>query len=218
MCGRMTMTKPDLDGVAAELGVAVPVETRSAHRARYNLAPTQRHVIVRAQGADRALAAARWGLPERGRVPMMINLRAERVAFGGYRALFASQRCAIPVDGFYEWTGPAGQRKPIWFHRADGGLMYFAGVFEFPKDAPDELPRFAVLTTAPNELVAPIHNRMPAILPLDAVPAWLGADAVTVAAMLGPAPRGVLVASPASERANSARNDDPTLLHAEAAA
>jgi putative SOS response-associated peptidase YedK len=214
----MTMTKPDLDGVAAELGAAVSPETRAAYRARYNLAPTQRHVIICEDGDNRTLVAARWGLSSRGRVPMMINLRAERIRVGGYRALFESRRCLIPVDGFYEWTGSPGQRKPIRFHRPDGGLLYFAGVFEVDDVVADELPRFAVLTTAPNELVAPIHNRMPAVVAPESVEEWLRSEAPSIKSLLGPAPIDLLVASPASERANSARNDDPTLFQAGATA
>lgn len=68
----------------------------------------------------------------------------------------------IPADGFFEWTGRKEAREPIWFHRPDGRLIYFAGLYESWRPAPGEKERtFAIITTTPNSLIEPIHNRMP---------------------------------------------------------
>src|SRR5205814_2243845 len=109
-------------------------------------------------------------------------------------------------DGFYEWTGPKSDRRPLWFHRPDGGLLYLAGLWE---PGQGDEPRFLLLTTEPNALVARFHDRMPVLLGREQAAAWLASPA---GELLVPAPESLLEARPVSPRVNSVRNDDPSLL------
>jgi putative SOS response-associated peptidase YedK len=216
----MTLTLGDLDALADELAAVLEVEARAQHRPRYNLAPSQPHLLLRlgeadAQGRRRRLGPALWGFPQKGPRPkFLVNARAETAASRpSFRDAFGKRRCVIPADGFYEWrAGPDGKR-PIWFHRPDGGLLALAGLYE-------ELPgaggvperRFVVLTTTPNALVAKVHDRMPALLAPDDIEAWLRAPAPR---LLRPAPEDLLVATPVSRRVNAVAHDDAGCLRGE---
>ena len=225
MCGRMTLTRADWDEVLLELtetlatagvgDIRADEGAAASYRPRYNVAPAQRHPILRTVGGPARLGFALWGLLARvrGKAPV-INARAETVPFKpAFRDAFASRRCVVPADGFFEWkTGPDG-RQPLWFHRPDGKLLLLAGLFEEEPETPDQpaRTRFGVLTTAPNSLVAAAHNRMPALLSAGEAVGWL---AKTDQHLLHPAPDNLLVATPVSLRVNSVRNDDPACLMA----
>jgi len=122
----------------------------------------------------------------------------------------------VPADGFFEWTGTKDARQPLWFHRRDGGLLLFAGLYESWEPAPGERQRtFTIVTTGPNELMAPVHSRMPVILTEEAVEEWLNPgreDVDELSRFLVPAPEGLLIATPVSQRVNSVKNDDPACL------
>jgi putative SOS response-associated peptidase YedK len=197
----MTLTRRDLHELADELAAACDPEALAAHRPRYNVAPTDAHPILRLVGGTRRLVSSRWGLPPtaRRRAPL-INVRSETVAHSR-KELLSDQRCVVPADGFYEWKRQGDSAQPIWFHRADGRLLLFAGLWEGD--------RFTVLTTTPNALVGEVHDRMPVILSPDDAEAWLLAPA---GKLLRPAPDGALAARPVSTRVNSVRNDDPACL------
>lgn len=205
--------------LAAQLGV--PIESLTDYRPRYNIAPTDPHWIVRTKYEDREILPARWGLvnhwmTDRKQAFKNINARAETVRkTPAFRQAFAERRCVVPADGFFEWTGPKENRQPIWFHRPDGGLILFAGLYESWKPSPDEWERtFTIITTNANDLVTPIHNRMPVILEDDAVDDWLYArqSPESLIELLRPAPEEMLVATPVSARVNSVKNDDPEVL------
>jgi putative SOS response-associated peptidase YedK len=198
----MTLTRQDLADVAAELDAQLDL-AGAEYRPRYNVAPTDPHWIVLLRGG-RLLTPARWGLVT-SRNPAVINVRAETAA-RRFRQAFEQRRCIVPADGFYEWTGPAGKRRPIWFHSADGRLLAFAGFYEA---SPDGSMAFTILTTDPSEEVARVHDRMPVVLPPDAIDAWLEKGAKE---LLVPAPAGFLVGTPANPRVNSVANDDPECL------
>lgn len=220
MCGRFTLTRREAESLAAELGV--PVESLPDYRPRYNIAPTDTHWIVRLKYEDRELLPARWGLvnswaKEGKRVAQQINVRAETLSTRpGFKAAFSKRHCVVPAAGFFEWVGPKGARQPIWFHRPDGGLLLFAGLYESWQPRPDEWERtFTIITTDANQVVEPIHDRMPVILPEGKVDEWIysgHADADAVQALLSPAADDVLVATPVSPRANSVKNDEPSVL------
>lgn len=203
MCGRMTLTKRELAEIADELAAVFDPETAEAWRPRYNVAPTDRHLVLRTLDGRRRLEAAQWGfLPSvEGRGPL-INARADTAPVkDAFRAAYAGGRCVVPADGFFEWRKTPEGRHPIWFHRADGKLLLMAGLWE--------AGRFTVLTTAPNALVREVHDRMPAILEPEEAEAWLAAPAQR---LLHPAAEGVLEGRPVSDRVNSVRNDDPECL------
>jgi putative SOS response-associated peptidase YedK len=155
----------------------------------------------------------------------MINARAERIASKpAYRSALASRRCLIPADAFYEWerrTGtdgrPAG-KLPYAIHRRDGQPMAFAGVWEVwrPETEPNAglLRTCAIVTTRANELMAPIHERMPVVLAPDDWSRWLDPDTDlgTVQGLLVPAPDEWFEVYPVSSLVNNVRNDGPELL------
>jgi putative SOS response-associated peptidase YedK len=220
MCGRYTLTRRDKLELAAELGV--PPEQLGDYHPRFNIAPLQRAPIVRRHEGARQALEARWGLVNRwakddSQASKCINARAETVEQRpAFRDAFVKRRCLVPADGFYEWTGPPGRRQPLWFHRRDGRLLYFAGLYEAWQAKPGEWQdTYTILTCAANKFMEPIHNRMPVILVGDAVEEWINPDNRDPAALkplLLPAPEDLLALKPASTRVNSAKYDGPDLL------
>ena len=222
MCGRFTLTRQDRISLARELGVPVGQLPEDKYRPRYNIAPTQKHWIVRMEYEERDMLPARWGLvnhwakdPKIG--SRQINARAETLEKRpAFRDAFKKRRCAVPADGFFEWVGPKGQRQPIWFRRPDGGLILFAGLYESWQRESDEWePTFTIITTDANATLEPVHNRMPVILTDDVVDEWVFSrreDYLVLKDLLVPADGGLLVGTPVSPRVNSIRNDDPSLI------
>lgn len=238
VCGRYTSTSS-----VAELAELFEVDDVKAEPmpARYNVAPTQSVYAVavskaRAEDHDpdkgprRALGTFRWGLvPSWAKDPAvgsrMINARAEGITEKpAYRAAVARRRCLIPADAFYEWqrrTGPDGRaagRLPHAVRRHDGRPMALAGVWEVwrPRDRPDAEPlrTCAVITTAANGLMAPIHDRMPVVLEPGSWAAWLdpATDMAVIESLMVPAAAGVLEAFPVSTLVNKVTNDGPGLI------
>jgi putative SOS response-associated peptidase YedK len=216
MCARVTLTVEDIDELAETLAAELAPEDARRYKRRYNVAPSDRHWIVERGPDGRLLLPATWGyLPTfptspagRARKPL-INVRGEQVGSGhGFRDAFASRRCAVVTDGFFEWDG---QRHPFWYHRPDGGLVLLAGLYQ---DAPggDRDRRFTVLTTRPNKLIAAVHDRMPVIVSAERLDDWLTAPLADAAALIRPAPEEALIATPVSRRVNAVKNDDPACL------
>jgi putative SOS response-associated peptidase YedK len=222
VCGRFTLSYRGRERLAEELGVPVEQIPESEYRPRYNIAPTDQHWIVRMQYEDRTVLPAKWGLvnswaKDASRAARQINARAESLrTSGAFRDAFAGRRCIVPADGFFEWTGSGSSRPPIWFHRADGGLIYFAGLYESWRPAPEQWQRtFTIITTEPNAIVAPVHNRMPVVLDESKVDEWLDPrqeDLDRLSGLLRPAPESLLVSTAVSQRVNSVKNDDPSCL------
>jgi putative SOS response-associated peptidase YedK len=218
MCARMTLTIEDIDEIAGMLDAEVAPDDARRHRRRFNIAPSDTHWILESGAHRRVLALARWGYlptspPGRAARKPLINVRGEQVASGhGFRHAFESRRCAVVIDGFFEWNP---QRAPFWYHRAEGGLILLAGLFHEPLPGERDA-RFTVLTTRPNKLISAIHDRMPVIVPPDHINDWLTAPPADAAALIGPAPEDTLIATPVSRRVNSVKNDDPACLAAPA--
>ncbi len=222
MCGRFTLFRQDRVSLERELGVPLGQLPEDSHRPRYNIAPTNRHWIMRMEYEDRELLRARWGLinpwakdPKIGY--RQINARAETLEKRpAFRDAFKKRRCVVPADGFFEWTGPKSARQPIWFHRPDGGLLLFAGLYESWQREPGEWePTFTIITTDANTTLEPVHNRMPVILPEEVVDEWLYSrrdDHSALKGLLVPASDDLLVGTPVSPRVNSIKNDDPACL------
>lgn len=205
MCGRFTLTVRDLPRLAELLGVTVDPALLPDYRPRFNVAPTQRHFVVM-QAERRELRPAKWGLGPKAQ----INARSETARTRPmFRRAFVSERCVIPADGFYEWTGPSSARRPMWIRPKDQGLLLFAGLYVLEKDG----VHFTILTCAANDEVRPIHDRMPAILLRTQADLWLGAlEGAELERLLAPAPPGLLVASEVSRRVNKVEHDDPSCL------
>jgi putative SOS response-associated peptidase YedK len=206
MCGRYSLTEKDIGVVADALAAHYDDELVAAHKPRYNIAPTQAAPIVTLEDKGRLISLAAWGFLEPGR-KLSINARSETVASRpGIRDAFASRRCVVPADGFFEWRGEKSARQPIWFHRRDGKPIFFAGLWQAGTNG---APTFLVLTTKPNDLVSPVHDRMPAILTTEQAGEWLKRPDVR---LLGPVPDDYLVATAVSSRVNDVKNDDPSCL------
>jgi len=218
MCGRYSLTKP-IEAMRQLFLFRGPLLNLAA---RYNIAPSQDAPVVRLDsGGDRQLAMLRWGLiPSWSKDPKAsystINARAETVATKpAYRSAFKSRRCLVPADGFYEWQKVGSQKQPYRITMKDDGLFAFAGLWErWERDGVIE--SFTIIVTEANELMKPIHDRMPVILdPTDYV-AWLDmkTPAADAQALLRPFPPEVMRAYPISTRVNSPRNDDASVIEA----
>ena len=227
MCGRFTLTRKDFRQLAAELGAEFEEPVATLYRPRYNIAPTDQHWILRNKNEERQLLPAKWGLvnswaPDMKGAARQINAKSETAHKSpAFREAFESRRAAIPADGFYEWAGAKEARRPYWFHAPDNGLLLLAGLYESWRDPEtDEWTRtFTILTTDANDVVAPVHDRMPVVLPPDGVDDWIyrapkgsQVDTRALRELLRPAPNDMLVATEVSRRANSVANDDEGVL------
>ena len=238
MCGRYTSTSAPADLARVFAVDEVKVEELPL---RYNVAPTQdvyavaeRRPKEEGQGRRRQLGAFRWGLvPYWAKSPAagnkMINARAEGIETkNAYKRPLLRRRCIIPADAFYEWQvraegGKGSARKknklPYVIRHKDGTPMAFAGLWEFwrPPDEPDAEPirSCVIITTRANNLVAPIHDRMPVILPPEAWDAWLdpaNQNLAAIQSLLIPAPADEFEAFPVSTRVNDVANEGPDLV------
>jgi putative SOS response-associated peptidase YedK len=224
VCGRYVQaSSPEL--LAERFGVDdVRIDE---HAPVYNVAPRAEMPAVRRRDDRKVLSILRWGLvPSWAKDPKMgdrlINARAEDVAEKpAFRTAFARRRCLVPADGFYEWQPVPGQKRkqPMFVHRRDGEPMAFAGLWEVWRDRDagedaDWLRTFAIVTTRPNDTLAPIHDRMPVILPESAWETWLDpqADPGVLESLLVPAPDESIDVYPVSMQVNSADNDGPELV------
>jgi putative SOS response-associated peptidase YedK len=220
VCGRFTITRRDGNSLAAELGV--PADSLADYRPRYNVAPTQNHFIVRIEYENREVIPATWGLVKSGSkdasmAARTINARSETVETrAAFRDAFRERRCVVPADGFFEWTGAKTARQPTWFHRADGGLILFAGLYEaWQKEQGVWQTTFTILTTSANRLLEAYHDRMPVILADRDADDWMDPRAPDLHALkrlLVPAPADLLIATPVSPDVNNVDNDSPELL------
>jgi putative SOS response-associated peptidase YedK len=177
MCGRVTIQTPAL-AIAREFaltGIRTALE-----RPRYNLAPTQLMPVVINDG-ERMLDAYRWGLipswaKEAAIGNKLINARGETVAEKpSFRSALKRRRCLVLVDGWFEWKQSTKPKTPYLFRRKDGHPLAFAGLWEewTAPDTGEVLRTCTVITTGPNALMAPIHDRMPVILSPAARDVWL---------------------------------------------
>lgn len=165
---------------------------------------------------------ARWGLlPSWVKDPKefstMINARAETAAEKpSFRAAMRHRRCLIPADGFIEWTGQRGSKRPFYLKCTDEGPMAFAGLWEHWQGSDgSEIESAVILTTEANGVVAPLHDRMPVILNPEHFDAWLDCKRLSpgdVAEFLIPADDALLEAVELAPKINNPRNDGPEVL------
>ncbi|HEY0007271.1 MAG TPA: SOS response-associated peptidase [Tepidisphaeraceae bacterium] len=218
MCGRYTLRRFDLLRQDFAADYAPTFETFDEKRPRFNIAPSQHVPIVRlSSDGKRTLSAVRWGLiPSwtKGKPKQQpINARAETIATSGmFRQAFARRRCLIPADGFYEWQKVGGQKQPMFVRHADDRLFAFAGIWERwkPEEDAEPIDTMSIITTEPNSLMSPIHDRMPVILSPQDYDAWLDRDAAgdAVSGLLKPYREHEMAAVAVSTRCNSPANDD----------
>ena len=193
---------------------------------RYNIAPTQpvATVVRDAESGRNRLAIMRWGLiPSWAKDPTigskLINARGESVAEKpSFRAALRARRCLIVADGFYEWQAQDdGPKQPLFITLQDRQPFGLAGLWErwTEPESGETVTTCTIITTAPNALMATIHNRMPVILPREAYAAWLDpaqTDSQRVVPLLKPYPADLMTAWPVSRKVNSPANDDASLI------
>jgi putative SOS response-associated peptidase YedK len=216
MCGRYTLTV-DIKTIAEKFGVPATLETSP----RYNIAPTQEVVTVMRNGTSH-LALLRWGLipswaKDESIGSKMINARAESLAEKpSFKGLLRSKRCLIVADGFYEWKQENGYKTPMYITLKNGDPFAFAGLWDQWKSPDGEQVRSCtIITTEPNEVLAPIHNRMPAILLPGAYEDWLNPDMRDEQALshwLAPYPAEEMAARAVSRQVNDPKREGPELI------
>ncbi|MGH2463759.1 MAG: SOS response-associated peptidase [Candidatus Limnocylindria bacterium] len=218
MCGRFA--QPHSAEELARIFRARP--TVDLPSRRYNVAPTDEVAGVVEHHGERLIEPFRWGLvpwyaDDRKGAARLINARAETVESSpAFRSSFAKRRLIVPAAAFYEWYRTDGRRLPFAVRRRDGEPLALAGVWAVWRD-PETAERVytcSILTTVPNDLVSPIHNRMPVILDPAAWDLWLSDDAprANLRSLLLPFPPEPLVVYPVSAAVNSVRNDGAELL------
>jgi putative SOS response-associated peptidase YedK len=215
MCGRFTQAQiAELDREVFKL-LEMP-----ALEPRYNIAPTQPAGVIRQRpNGELVMHLLRWGLiPAWAKDPAignrMINARAETVKTKpAFEKPFRRQRCVVPADGFYEWKRTEDGKQPFYICRRDGGPLAFAGLWDRWQDPSDEtVDSFTIITTTPNTLLAPIHDRMPVILAPHAIDDWLDTtrrDMEHLHALLRPCPEEEMTAYPVSRYVNKPSNEGP---------
>lgn len=215
MCGRFTLKNPRrvrLAGVyGAELFEMAP---------RYNIAPSQQVLGVSSSSETDAPGAAlrwfQWGLipswskDKKG----LINARAETLQLrASFSDSFFERRCLILADGFYEWKRRGKMKQPYYFQLQDEAPFAFAGIWDRWRGGGETINSCAIVTTTPNELLAPIHDRMPVILQPDSYDEWLSEpDTEKLNSLLVPLPAAKMKSFPVSSAVNRPQVDDASLV------
>lgn len=218
MCGRYTQTSA-FEELARRFGITVEDDDPLELTPRYNTAPSLSVPVVVAAEGRRRLLMARWGFRPawmRAGAPAPINAKAETLAASRmFQESLRRGRCLVPADGFYEWKAVAGQkRKQPYYVKVRDGLFAFAGLWT-PAASAGLPPTCAIITTAPNELLAAIHDRMPAILERADEDRWLDPRATETAELLAclrPLPAERMEAYPVSSLVSSPGNEGPALV------
>ena len=190
--------------------------------ARYNIAPTQDVIAVHAdRSGGRRARLLRWGLvpswaEDRKAGNRLINARAESVATrAAFRESFQKRRCLVPAGGFYEWKRFGTLREPWLVRLKGGGTFAFGGVWDrwSARGPGAEIQSCALITTAANALVAPIHGRMPVLIDRAGYGLWLDPDATEadLRPLMAPFPSDAMEAFPVSPRVNRTDVDEPDL-------
>jgi putative SOS response-associated peptidase YedK len=237
MCGRFVSTSTP-DAIATYFGATADLETLGKN---FNVAPTHDVYGVVARPAepdaqpDKAVQAFHWGLipswaKERKIGARMINARSETLTEKpAFRGLVKKKRLIIPMDGFYEWKpgstdGPVNAKgkplkQPMFIQRVDGEPLAVAGLWAAWKDPSDPDQRWlhsaTVITTAANEMMSSVHDRMPVLVPRDRWDEWLDPandDVDALSDMFTASNEGVLKMRAVSTEVNNVRNNSAELL------
>lgn len=214
MCGRYSYVKKEL-----------PKEHRFAAKfaglhfePHYNAAPSQSLPVI--YDKDQPVALFSWGLlshwAKDPKVVRPINARAETLTEKPtFRSLICQKRCLVPADGFYEWMITESGKVPFRILLKNEEVFTFAGLWDewLDKSTGELLKSFTIITTDANELVRPIHDRMPVILSPEAEELWLNKNEKHVLDLLKPFPAKEMKAYPISNLVNSPRNNSPEILN-----
>ena len=189
---------------------------------RYNIAPSQEHPVLIVNQDRRMLRMMKWGLvPHWAKDPKigykMINARSEGIEEKpSFRGPLKKGRCLVIADGFYEWQKPGKKTKiPYYFRLKSNEPFAFAGLWDLWEKGDEPLWTFTIITTSPNELMEPIHSRMPVILRESDEARWLDpeiTDSKSVLTLLKPYPAQEMECYKVSTIVNSPKNDAPECL------
>lgn len=214
MCGRTSLF---VDRSTLEDRFDAEIVADGGYRPRFNIAPGEPLEVITNTAADE-IDQYYWGLippwaeePDEG----IINARSETAAEkNAFRDAWDSRPCLVLSSGFYEWKDTnGGPKEPYRVYRPDDPAFAMAGLWEpWTGDDGETINSVTILTTEPNDLMEPIHDRMPVVLPRDAEETWLTADAATRAELCQPYSAGDLDAYPISTRVNNPDNDDATVI------
>ncbi|MGO4543790.1 SOS response-associated peptidase [Paenibacillus sp. 2TAB23] len=219
MCGRYTLTV-----TLEELMVRYMIgETMVPfHRPKYNIAPSQLILSVISDGVRNRLGELKWGLvPPWADNPkigfQMLNARSETAASKpAFQKPLQRKRCLIPADGFYEWKTTPNGKQPMRISLKNRALFSMAGLYEtWVSPEGTRINSCTILTTAPNELVSPIHDRMPVILRPEDEQLWLDrsiTDTAVLMPLFAPYPSSELEAYPVSAAVGNVSNDESSLI------
>lgn len=219
MCGRYTLTKP-LEEIEFHFS---PILIQLDYQQRFNVAPTQQLPIVIQKDKQRQLVPMKWGLvpswaKDQSFGARMINARGESVhEKPSFRSSFKHQRCLVPADGFIEWAKQGKEKVPHYVQLKNQELTAFAGIWSEWKKQDPPLITYSIITTEANDLLLPIHERMPVILSPQDYNTWLDpqAEQEALRSLLVPFPEELLTFRRISTVVNSAKNDSPEVLHSE---
>src|SRR5258705_8259957 len=212
MCGRFTLKSPGrtkFDGVnRSQLPPLFP---------RYNIAPSQGVLAIVQREAEREAVFLQWGLiPSWSKEPKgFINARAETLEEKpSFSESFQQRRCLIVADGFYEWARSGRWKQPYYFQLNDERPFAFAGIWDRWRNDKTSIESCAIITTTANEILSPIHTRMPCILNPESYEEWLSSDAriEDMRELLVPYPPSEMKSHPVGSDVNQASVDHPDLV------
>jgi len=214
MCGRFTLTAgPE------EVRAALGLDAIEDFPPRENIAPTEPIAIVRNENGIRRLALVRWGfvpswVKDPGAFTLLFNARSETAAEkASFRSALRYRRCLVPASGFYEWQrGPGKGKQPYLVRPREGGVVAYAGIYELWAGADgSEIETACILTTAANDTLAAIHDRMPVVIHPEDFERWLDVrnSPNAIADLLRPAPEDFFELVPVDVRINSTRKKSP---------
>jgi putative SOS response-associated peptidase YedK len=214
MCGRFVRQK-EIDAIVSEFGVQ---QVSCDLKPSYNIAPTQQVAVIIQDGVKQ-LIAVRWGLVPYWAETLaignkFINARAETInKKAAFKESFQKRRCLVIADGFYEWQKDGKTRQPILIRLKSGACFGFAGLYEsWISPTGEKIRTCTIITTEPNEIMAPIHDRMPAIIARDNEARWLDSDCqypYHLLQLLRPYPAEQMETCFVSSLVNSPSNDSP---------
>lgn len=222
MCGRYTLTVSWEDLL---LYYELAEASAPFHQPRFNVAPGQSIPAMISDGEARRIGPLKWGLipswAEDDKIGWRtINARAETLADKpAFRRSFARKRCIIPADGFYEWKKlPNGGKQPMRIVPSQTKLFSFAGLYDtWTSPAGERISTCTIITTTPNRVMEPIHDRMPAILSSEAINQWLDRDITDTAhlqPLLRPCPPEWIDMYAVSSEVGNVKNDSPSCIKA----
>lgn len=206
MCGRFTLLDR-LNALLDQFAVEANDAPLPLFEGRYNIPPTLDIPIIKFDG-KRQLSNARWGLipswtKEGTNPPMLNNARAETIKEKpSFRSAYKKRRCIIPASGFYEWQDNTKPKQPYYFHSTDSKMLAFAGIWA----SWHNIESCSIVTTEANNVMAPVHHRMPVILGANDYDLWLNPELGDATHLMAPCPDSEITCYPVSTYVNKVAN------------